>query len=107
MSDQNKQAQNYTGKPRICAGCCNYQSKIERIDTEYGQITEESERKCGLGGFTITMQGTCDFHNKTAPQIVGGFMKHTTIEYGTVINVTDGPYSGLWESTKGGWIKKD
>lgn len=105
MSEQNKRAQNYTDKPRICAGCCHYQSKIERIDTEYGQITEESERKCGLGGFTITMQGTCDFHNKTAPQIVGGFMKHTTIEYGTVINISDGQYSGLWESTKGGWKK--
>ena len=107
MSDQNKRAQNYTDKPRICAGCCNYKSDINYIDTDYGQIAEESNRRCGIGGFAISMHGTCDFHNKTIGQIADGFMKHTTIEYGTVINVTDGPYSGLWESVKGGWIKKD
>ena len=33
------------------------------------------------------------------------FPTHTTIELGTTINITDGPYKGVWEATQGGWRK--
>ena len=33
------------------------------------------------------------------------FPPHTTIELGTTINITDGPYKGVWEATQGGWRK--
>ena len=33
------------------------------------------------------------------------FHPHTTIELGTTINITDGPYKGVWEATQGGWRK--
>lgn len=84
---------NYTDKPRACSNCCHYTSTIE--------YAEETNRRCKLNGMAISAHGTCDLHNKPH----GGFPLYTTIELGTTINITDGPYKGVWEATQGGWRK--
>jgi len=72
MSNQSE-AQNYDPKPvyPICRNCMYYTSTFREVGAYkvMSQYVEESNRRCGLGGFTIELTATCDMHQfKTAKE---------------------------------------
>ena len=54
-----KTIQGYTPKalPQFCSACIHYRSEF--IKNQW-QFTEEKNIRCGLGGFAIKKQGTCN-----------------------------------------------
>lgn len=59
-----KEAQGYEPKPvfPMCSNCINLKSDIEEIKT-YGQVyKKETNIRCGIGGFAVKKQGTCELH---------------------------------------------
>ena len=74
MSKQStKQAQGYQAKPekRQCSVCSHYRSTIiehPASGTLLEVWTEEKDRKCGLGGFSVKKTAICDmFERKDEP----------------------------------------
>lgn len=65
MSKQSeaKEAQGYVAKPvpSTCSNCKHYTSEItERIGMWNKVYYDESDRRCGLGGFAVKKQATCN-----------------------------------------------
>ncbi|RPE05535.1 hypothetical protein EGT74_24435 [Chitinophaga lutea] len=66
MSKQQKakETQGYQAKPVMpfCINCQHFTSKVEQVKSAWsvGTYTRESEVRCGIGGFAIKKQGTCN-----------------------------------------------
>ena len=72
MSKQSdaKAAQCYVAKitPMVCSNCKHYESKITEHEGVYGGIYhDESEKRCGIGGFAVKKMGTCSLHDYVGP----------------------------------------
>jgi len=66
MSKQSdaKKLQQYVGKhkPMYCMNCANYQSETTTVRGAFGRSYDvEKNKRCGLGGFAIAKQGTCNY----------------------------------------------
>ena len=65
MSKQSeaKYLQGYVDKaePRVCMTCAQYRSVIVKANRHgYGGYSEEKNKHCGVGGFSVKKMGTCD-----------------------------------------------
>lgn len=64
MSKQSeaKKQQGYVSKhkPTYCMFCANYTSLVTEHKGPFVDWTEESNKRCGIGGFAIAKQGTCN-----------------------------------------------
>lgn len=64
MSKQSeaKERQQYVPKyePAVCMNCAHYSSDVvERNAVFGGTYKDESNKRCGLGGFAVKKMGTC------------------------------------------------
>ncbi len=67
MSKQSeaKERQGYVAKviPMVCGNCKHYDSKITERKSVFGGVwRDESEKRCGLGGFAVKKIGGCNEH---------------------------------------------
>lgn len=67
MSKQSeaKKHQGYVPKviPTVCGNCKHYESKVTERNGAFGGVWhDESERRCGLGGFAVKKMGGCNQH---------------------------------------------
>jgi hypothetical protein len=66
MSKQSdaKKAQGYVRKhkPMYCMNCAHFQSETTTVPGAFGDsFSVEKNKRCGLGGFAVSKQGTCDY----------------------------------------------
>ena len=68
MSKQSeaKKAQGYVAKavPSVCMNCIHYKSEMVEMPAQWSfssAYTLEKNKRCGLGGFAVSKQGTCDY----------------------------------------------
>lgn len=65
MSKQSeaKQAQGYDPKPvnPVCMNCKHYRSKLTELA---GGWIDESEKRCGIGGFAVKKMGSCKLYER-------------------------------------------
>lgn len=60
-----KERQGYVEKviPMVCSNCQHYQSKVTAREGVFGGVYhDESEKRCGLGGFAVKKMGGCKEH---------------------------------------------
>lgn len=49
--------------PMVCSNCQHYKSKMTAVKGVFGgTYTEESDKRCGLGGFLVRKMGGCKEH---------------------------------------------
>lgn len=49
--------------PMVCSNCKHYESTITERKGMFGGIyKDESEKRCGIGGFAVKKTGTCNLH---------------------------------------------
>ena len=80
MSKQSeaKAAQGYGKKSASCGNCANYKSEITQVPPPPGWskgYTEETNRRCGIGGFAVGRNGHCTLWARAAQasgEIEGG-----------------------------------
>jgi len=62
-----KTNQGYQAKPifPMCSNCKHYNSDMVNVNRFYGDFKEEKNIRCGLGGFAVKKQGTCNSHSKS------------------------------------------
>lgn len=57
--------QGYVAKvlPMVCSNCKHYESKVTTREGVLGGVWhDESEKRCGLGGFAVKKMGGCNEH---------------------------------------------
>lgn len=62
---ESKERQCYVAKviPMVCSNCKHYQSTVTAREGVLGGVYyEESEKRCGLGGFAVKKLGGCNEH---------------------------------------------
>lgn len=60
-----KERQGYVAKviPMVCSNCKHYESKVTAREGVFGDVwNDESEKRCGLGGFAVKKMGGCNKH---------------------------------------------
>lgn len=67
MSKQSeaKERQGYVAKviPVVCSNCKHYHSVVTKREGMFGGVyNDESEKRCGLGGFAVKKMGCCNEH---------------------------------------------
>jgi len=72
MSKQSeaKESQGYVAKavPAYCMNCAHYCSDIVQRNGHFGGVYhDETNRRCGKGGFAVKKQGTCNEHKWPTP----------------------------------------
>lgn len=49
--------------PMVCSNCKQYESTITERKGVFGSVYhDESEKRCGIGGFAVKKMGTCNLH---------------------------------------------
>lgn len=67
MSKQSEAKEKQCYVPKVilmtCSNCTHYQSKItEREGVFGGTYHDESDKRCGIGGFAVKKLGSCNLH---------------------------------------------
>ena len=58
---QKKDEQGYTKEPACCKNCSKFLSQMvdRKSSWSYTVITEEKNKRCGIGGFKVNSTGWC------------------------------------------------
>jgi hypothetical protein len=61
-----KKEQGYEAKPvfPMCSNCAHFQSDFITDKGYFGEFTMEKNLRCGIGGFAVKKQGSCQQHKK-------------------------------------------